>query len=98
MQFLAYFGFYHYVLYFWTLQNQKLVISYEEKFVCLKGLTSTTTELVDDKEICRVSKVGSKWLWLQLLSSANNSSEHITGFEVSQLLQKYSKVFDEPNG
>lgn len=75
----------------------KMDFSYEGKAVCFKGL-KYTTELVDDKELSSITNVGSKGLWLQLLSSIDSSYESIMEVEISELLHKYTKVFDEPSG
>lgn len=43
--------------------------------MCLEGHTSSSTNLIDDKEIFRISKVGYEGLWLQLISTENPISK-----------------------
>ncbi|XP_042974800.1 uncharacterized protein LOC122306438 [Carya illinoinensis] len=46
----------------------QMEFSYDNGSMVLKGLSSPTSELVDNKEITVISKVGSKGFWLQLMA------------------------------
>ncbi|XP_035551104.1 uncharacterized protein LOC118349683 [Juglans regia] len=50
------------------LYQYRCKFSYGKRIVVLKGLTSTNAELVDNKELATISKVGSKGFWLQLMA------------------------------
>ncbi|XP_041026999.1 uncharacterized protein LOC121267215 [Juglans microcarpa x Juglans regia] len=55
----------------------------------LKGLTSTNTKLVDNKELATISKVGSKGFWLQLLVVGPIQKQSTIPTQIEELLQTY---------
>ncbi|XP_018843425.2 uncharacterized protein LOC109007962 [Juglans regia] len=79
----------------WDFTDLKMQFVYHGREVCFKGLTSSASTLVDDKEISMISKVGFKGVWLQLMAVENMKPQNDPCPEILQLLQKFGKVFDE---
>ncbi|XP_040998237.1 disease resistance protein RUN1-like [Juglans microcarpa x Juglans regia] len=56
------------------------------------------TDLVDNRKLSTITKLGSKGVWLQLLAFENSLPQPVMAEEVSKLLKRYNKVFEEPKG
>ncbi|KAF5447056.1 hypothetical protein F2P56_032635 [Juglans regia] len=65
---------------------------------CLKALTSTSSNLVDDVEVTKISSMESKGLFLQITAVQSQEVLHDVPQDVLKLLDSFQIVFDEPRG
>lgn len=72
--------------------------TYNGSLTCLKGITSTCSSLIDDREMCRISELEHKGLLLQLISEETQESMDKSCEVASELLGRFTKVFQEPAG
>ncbi|XP_041011286.1 uncharacterized protein LOC121255061 [Juglans microcarpa x Juglans regia] len=82
----------------WNFTELQMQFSYGTKTAVLKGLTSTNAELVDNRELATISKVGSKGFWLQFLAVEPIQKQSTIPPQIEELLQTYQVVFEEPKG
>lgn len=82
----------------WDFAKLTMSFQFNEKSVQLKCLVSPTTDMVDNQEISSVMKGSLKDIWLQLMDATVIEFSNEIQPVVMSLLNKYYRVFVEPQG
>lgn len=75
-----------------------LTISFEQnkKSITIKGMNTTKSELVEDVQICQLTTIERKGMFLQLIQQQQVMVEEEVDTGIQEILKKFSVVFEEP--
>ncbi|KAF5470911.1 hypothetical protein F2P56_011397 [Juglans regia] len=82
----------------WDFGKLSMQFTYKGVLTCLKALTATSSNLVDDVEVTKISSMENKGLFLQITAVQSQEVLHDVPQDVLKLLDSFQIVFDEPRG
>ncbi|XP_040996213.1 uncharacterized protein LOC121242414 [Juglans microcarpa x Juglans regia] len=82
----------------WDFGKLSMQFTYKGVLTCLKALVSTSSNLVDDVKVAKLSPMESKGLFFQITTVQSQEVLHDVPQDILNLLDRFQIVFDKPRG